>query len=98
MVRRVKAYLSQKRVIVSEDELMQLSQKIGEYMINLTKFLIMIHVATITGNGNAKLIAHETVSFVINPEFPFPVKRVHFFLKFHQNIRYFTILLFSTRT
>ena len=30
MVRRVKAYLSQKRVIVSEDELMQLSQKIGE--------------------------------------------------------------------
>jgi len=28
MVRRVKAYLSQKRVIVSEDELMQLSQKI----------------------------------------------------------------------
>ena len=55
-------------------------------------------MATITGNGNAKLIAHETVSFVINPEFPFPVKRVHFFFKFHQNIRYFTILLFSTRT
>ena len=58
MVRRVKAYLSQKRVIVSEDELMQLSQKIGEF--NWFDE-IFNNVTTITGNGIAKLIAQESV-------------------------------------